>query len=138
MRANALALALLDEDAIAPPLEIVVECHVGDAGLRVANRQQSRELASRLNHGDRLLARRGGYSLRLLLRAVYELAQFLRELPMPIPGRPSRNLHGDRIEARVISLRMALDESFDLVCLGHWIPLYAEVANLLQLECVMV
>jgi len=74
MLANAIALALFDEHAIDPLVEIVLERHVGDSGFRVANRQEPRQLASRLGHRDGPRARRRRSCFRALLCAVYKLS----------------------------------------------------------------
>jgi hypothetical protein len=54
------------------------------------------------------------------LDLIDQLAKFLRELAMTTPRRLRRDLQGDRVEARIVPLGMAPDQSFDLVGRCHW------------------
>jgi hypothetical protein len=53
---------------------------------------------------------------------VHQLAKVLGELPVPTPGRFGGHLHGNRIEARVVSIRVASNQRFDLCCVCHGTP----------------
>ncbi|EPX55860.1 hypothetical protein D187_008115 [Cystobacter fuscus DSM 2262] len=41
---------------------------------------------------------------------------------MALPSLQGGDLHGNRQEARLVSLRMALNEGFDLLGSGHGVP----------------
>src|ERR1700677_4979103 len=98
MLTNAVALALLNEDAVEPSTKRFRQRHVGEPGLRIADREQASQLAPRLSERHGLRAGRGLDGLGPSLHLINKFAQFLGKLAVTAPGSLSRDLHGDGVE----------------------------------------
>ena len=119
MGAQPLSLTLLEDDPLESPLKRLSEGHVSEPSLGVGDREQARELAPRPSERDGTDASVGLDGAGLGLGAVDELAKLLGEVAVAAARGLGGDLHGHRVEARVVALRVRAYQRLDLVGLGH-------------------
>jgi hypothetical protein len=117
MRPELLSLTLFVKEPVDTAPKLGRDHEFVQGHLRVRRSKQSTQLASGLREGDRSFN-------PILLGAVDDLAKLASQPDVALPGFKGGDLHGNRQEARLVSLRMALDKGFDLLGSGHGVPSY--------------
>jgi hypothetical protein len=117
MRPELLCLTLFVKEPVDTTPKLGRDYEFIQGRLRVRRSQQSTQLAPGLRQGDRPFD-------PILLGSVDDFAKLARQPDVSLPGFKGGDLHGNRQEARLVSLRMALDEGFDLLGSGHGVPSY--------------
>jgi hypothetical protein len=103
------ALALFGQHPIDSSPQGTIECHLAEPGFRVHRSEEPRELAARLNNGDRPNALTIARTHRAGLGAVDQIAKFLSESVVALARSLGRYLNGDGIETLFVALCMATD-----------------------------
>ena len=119
MARESLTLTLFEKHTLEPSANRSLQNHLRQSRLRKRSTQEARELSGGLDDGGRscpTLERHDGCAR---LRFVDELAQLYSKAPMTTSRSLGGDLHGDRIEAVFIALRMGADEGFHLFSGRH-------------------
>lgn len=116
-RPQALLVPIFFQDTKQPLSHARLEHHLVQPYVRIGNSEDACELAARGDDWRRFLPfdRRG-------LRLVDQRPEILRELPVPLTRGMSRHLHGYRVEATFVPLRVASQERFQLLGRRHGWP----------------
>jgi len=115
MRPELLSLTLFVKDPVDTAPKLGRDYEFVQGRLRVRRGKESTQLAPGLREGDRPFD-------PILLGAVDDLAKLASQPDVALPGLKGGDLHGNCQETGIVSLRMALDEGFDLLGSGHGVP----------------
>jgi hypothetical protein len=117
MRLELLCLTLFVKEPVDTTPKLGRDYEFVQGRLRVRRSKESTQLAPGLREGDRSFD-------PVLLGAVDDFAKLASQPDVALSRFKGGDLHGNRQEARLVSLCMALDEGFDLLGSGHGVPSY--------------